>query len=209
LNNTSLKVNQINKAVIPTVLGWVIFFIALAVSPILIAGLAGGVVYVIAFSILNSDQVATDLEALADIEKFTRGLSEVKDLDVNTHTSGKKPMSTKELRVLLESSLDASPTAEYQQTAYAFRLMKTDYLKSTAWDTKRKAVLKRDKYVCQQCGATDVALDVHHMADYILIPHEPITSLITLCRECHDNEHLLHGYPSSYSDYAEWDHRIY
>jgi len=116
--------------------------------------------------------------------------------------------TAREMKALNLQLKDNTSTPEYQQTAYAFRLMKTDYLKSTTWDTKRKAVLKRDKYICQQCGATDVTLDVHHMADYILIPHEPTSSLISLCRECHDNEHLLYGYPSSYRDYAMWDHRI-
>ena len=36
-----------------------------------------------------------------------------------------------------------------------------EYLKSDAWKRKRYVVLKRDKWICQKCGAK--ATQVHHL----------------------------------------------
>ena len=78
------------------------------------------------------------------------------------------------------------------------------YLQSDEWGKKRKAVLKRDKYTCQSCGIND-SLEVHHMNSYSKIPNEPLTSLISLCRDCHEAQHEYYGFPSTYKDYMLWD----
>ena len=61
------------------------------------------------------------------------------------------------------------------------------YLKSPEWREKREQVLLRDQYKCQDCGAHE-RLEVHHTT-YKRVFHEDLDDLITLCRDCHQNEH--------------------
>ena len=88
-----------------------------------------------------------------------------------------------------------------------FMYMKSKYLKSQEWKDKRKLVLKRDHYKCKSCKSYN-DLEVHHLSGYSDIPNEPIESLITLCRSCHQAWHDKHGYPNSYKSYIEWNHSI-
>jgi 5-methylcytosine-specific restriction endonuclease McrA len=64
-----------------------------------------------------------------------------------------------------------------------------ELLKDVRWQTKRKAVLARDQYICQDCGASNILLNVHHKYyDQDLPPWEyPSDALITLCEDCHHN----------------------
>jgi 5-methylcytosine-specific restriction endonuclease McrA len=69
------------------------------------------------------------------------------------------------------------------------------YLKSRAWETKRKAFLTRDKHRCTKCGSYGSLknpLQVHH-ADYkrARVGYESIDSpyVFTLCRACHMRHH--------------------
>ncbi len=67
--------------------------------------------------------------------------------------------------------------------------MKTYYekLKDPRWQKKRLEVMDRDGFECQNCGATDKTLNVHHRA-YLrgFEPWEyPDDSLETLCEDCH------------------------
>ena len=62
---------------------------------------------------------------------------------------------------------------------------------SSTWDKFRLLILKRDKYTCRDCKATDVELHVHHT---YYIPGNrpwqyPLDSLITLCYNCHKIRH--------------------
>lgn len=86
---------------------------------------------------------------------------------------------------------------------------KASYLKSEAWNTKRKLVLQRDSYTCQCCNTTGVPLDVHHLSSYSLIPQEPTSALISLCRSCHEAQHLHYGYPQTLEDYNNWNTTLY
>ncbi|MGA0302641.1 MAG: HNH endonuclease [Schleiferiaceae bacterium] len=61
------------------------------------------------------------------------------------------------------------------------------YLKSDAWQRKRFVVLRRDNWTCQICGAK--ATEVHHKRYAKNIGREPIKWLVSLCRECHRNQH--------------------
>jgi 5-methylcytosine-specific restriction endonuclease McrA len=70
---------------------------------------------------------------------------------------------------------------------------KQDYLKSPAWQTRRKAVLKRDNYTCQKCNINQVPLEVHHL-HYRNFTEEPLSDLVSLCRSCHQSIHDKHGY---------------
>ena len=88
-----------------------------------------------------------------------------------------------------------------------FMYTKSKYLKSQEWKDKRKLVLKRDHYKCKSCKSYD-NLEVHHLSGYSDIPNEPIESLVTLCRSCHQIWHNKHGYPNSYQDYMDWNYAI-
>jgi len=56
--------------------------------------------------------------------------------------------------------------------------------------TWRRKVLKRDDYKCQNCGLTE-GLHVHHIKPLSEFPElsRIVSNGITLCRECHNNEH--------------------
>jgi len=64
----------------------------------------------------------------------------------------------------------------------------TDYMQSEAWNTKRLERLMLDDYECQDCGARDKPLDVHHVS-YEYFKNEPMVDLISVCRTCHDSRH--------------------
>lgn len=59
------------------------------------------------------------------------------------------------------------------------------------WQKKRLEILSRDNWQCKCCGEEDRTLHVHHL-QYIkgkLLWEYPDNLLITLCEECHSNEH--------------------
>ena len=63
-----------------------------------------------------------------------------------------------------------------------------DYIKSDAWQRVRREALKRDGYVCQQCG-TGKNLEVHHINYEHLGQDGELNDVITLCRKCHVKVH--------------------
>lgn len=80
-----------------------------------------------------------------------------------------------------------------------------NYYKRTKGQTFKKArelCLARDNSQCRDCGATDTALDVHHLAgsDYKYkiaahngdAPHNALSNLIALCHACHQKRHQAH-----------------
>lgn len=87
----------------------------------------------------------------------------------------------------------------------AFMGMKYDYLHSTNWDEKRKKRLRKDSYFCQSCEANNVPLEVHHVSGYDELPFEPASSLISLCRNCHEHQHTIYGFPQTYEEYQNWN----
>lgn len=87
---------------------------------------------------------------------------------------------------------------------YMFRWQKAQYMGSKEWKTKKHYVLNRDQYQCQSCGIRGVPLHVHHLSGYNLIPNEPTSMLISLCENCHNRQHQVHGFPQTYSDYMNW-----
>lgn len=85
-----------------------------------------------------------------------------------------------------------------------FRYIKYYYLQSPSWKRKKSQILHRDGYRCVVCNSSE-SLEGHHIAMYDAIPNEPLESIVTLCRECHQKEHDLHGYPQTYKDYQNWN----
>jgi 5-methylcytosine-specific restriction endonuclease McrA len=62
------------------------------------------------------------------------------------------------------------------------------------WDTIRKLVYKRDNWTCQKCGARNIKLHAHHIVPVSQGGSNEFQNLITLCENCHINEHPLWGY---------------
>ena len=68
------------------------------------------------------------------------------------------------------------------------------FYKSTKWERKRKAILRRDEYLCRECrryGRTTPATTVHHVHP---IEERPdlaldLRNLISLCDACHNKMH--------------------
>ena len=67
-------------------------------------------------------------------------------------------------------------------------------LKDWRWKERRREILERDDYTCQECYADrndGVVLNVHHR--YYIdnnMPWEyPDEALVTLCEDCHRKEH--------------------
>lgn len=74
----------------------------------------------------------------------------------------------------------AKPQA-HRYTSYAEKL--TD----PRWQKKRLLVMERDEWECQDCGATDTTLHVHHCYYERGGPWETDErALLTLCASCHD-----------------------
>ena len=63
----------------------------------------------------------------------------------------------------------------------------TSYLHSPAWQQRRRAILQRDHYVCQQCHRAR-AVQVHHLT-YKRVGHEHPSDLVSLCYRCHQARH--------------------
>lgn len=71
-----------------------------------------------------------------------------------------------------------------------------EQLADSRWLQKKADILIRDNYTCQKCGAKS-HLNVHHK-EYKsgkLAWEYPDEVLVTLCRECHENEHKIVPYP--------------
>jgi len=68
----------------------------------------------------------------------------------------------------------------------------SDKLKDPRWQKKRLKILERDDWTCQCCGDKSSTLHVHHLK---YSPGNPWdineNYLITLCEDCHENEHQI------------------
>lgn len=68
-----------------------------------------------------------------------------------------------------------------------------DQLKDHRWRAKRKEIIRRDGQKCIMCGCHD-NLNVHHVfyykGDYMAWDC-PDDLLITLCQQCHEDEHNM------------------
>lgn len=79
------------------------------------------------------------------------------------------------------------------------------FYNSRQWQQVRDYILKRDKYLCVQCG--NPAEEVHHktkltpqnITDPMISIHED--NLVSLCRDCHFKEHKRDRPKASEVDY--------
>lgn len=64
------------------------------------------------------------------------------------------------------------------------------------WKQRREEAKERDGYECQNCGATDVKLDTHHIVPVMSGGTHGFWNLMTLCEECHTKaEWFTRQYP--------------
>ena len=75
------------------------------------------------------------------------------------------------------------------------------YLGSNEWKEKREIILKRDNYICQDCGVkcigkrdatkdnSDKIIQCHHIENYNKGHNNNKSNLITLCLKCHLKRH--------------------
>lgn len=61
------------------------------------------------------------------------------------------------------------------------------YIASRNWQIKRQERLAIAQGRCDDCGASNVVLEVHHI-DYAHLGDEPMEDLSVLCIPCHDKE---------------------
>ena len=59
-----------------------------------------------------------------------------------------------------------------------------EYLNSQTWAQIRNKALERDKYECSICHSPH-NLEVHHLKYPDVLGTEPLSDLMTLCRDCH------------------------
>lgn len=95
----------------------------------------------------------------------------------------------------------------YDYELKLFMDMKYKYLKSYIWKDKIHQVKVRDNWSCVLCNSSK-ELVVHHLKDYDRIPNEPISSLVLLCRTCHQIQHDYYGYPTTLEEYKNWNVKV-
>ena len=72
--------------------------------------------------------------------------------------------------------------------------MGDEFYKSGRWLRKRAKILRRDKYLCQNClryGRKTPAEIVHHIKPFDLYPELALNdkNLVSLCAACHNKAH--------------------
>ena len=76
-------------------------------------------------------------------------------------------------------------------------MIEFDY-KANKWKKKRLAILRRDKYLCQECrkyGRNKEAVTVHHIKHVDTHPELAFIdgNLVSLCQGCHNKMHPEKG----------------
>jgi 5-methylcytosine-specific restriction endonuclease McrA len=82
--------------------------------------------------------------------------------------------------------LDAQRTSRDNETAKR-KEQYYQYLKTPRWAATRRAVLERDRFICQGCLCEE-ATEVHHIT-YDNIGSELFFQLVSVCRKCHAKIH--------------------
>lgn len=68
-----------------------------------------------------------------------------------------------------------------------------EQIKHPEWQKKRLEVLEANSFTCEDCGATEKQLHVHHpyYKKFALIWEYDVSELMCLCNECHENYHSV------------------
>lgn len=68
------------------------------------------------------------------------------------------------------------------------------------WRAARAYALWRDDYTCQECGAKEDPLEVHHWEPYQISFNDHPDNLVVLCRQCHKDKHEEYRREGFYED---------
>ncbi len=76
--------------------------------------------------------------------------------------------------------------------------MTDEFYRSKRWKVKRKAILRRDGYMCVECrkyGRRVDATTVHHIKEIEHYPELALvdSNLVSLCEACHNKKHPEKG----------------
>ena len=74
------------------------------------------------------------------------------------------------------------------------------------WPEIREQVFKRDKYRCQNCGASGVRLNCHHIVPLNKGGTNQLSNLISLCEKCHAK---IHPGMTEFEHYHEANSKVY
>lgn len=68
-----------------------------------------------------------------------------------------------------------------------------EQIKTPQWQKRRLDIMQKDNFTCQICGSTEKTLNVHHFVYHEgkMIWDYADWELITLCEECHMQEHNM------------------
>ena len=82
---------------------------------------------------------------------------------------------------------------KHSQEGCAFFVVMNKY-KDSRWIAKRKVILKRDAYQCQECRRYGKIVDASHVHHIWPLEHYPeykycSWNLISLCNKCHNKMH--------------------
>ena len=69
----------------------------------------------------------------------------------------------------------------------------SDKLRHPRWQRRRLEIFQRDNWTCQKCGDIEETLMIHHIiynSKYKTPWDYPDDVLITLCDNCHKDEHV-------------------
>jgi len=53
------------------------------------------------------------------------------------------------------------------------------------WQKIRQLIIRRDNFTCQECGAKNKKLDIHHRIPFLMSFDNSLENLMSLCRSCH------------------------
>jgi 5-methylcytosine-specific restriction endonuclease McrA len=89
---------------------------------------------------------------------------------------------------LVDTLLASNPIGAPFANRYYRRVNYRAYLRSERWRRTREKRLRIDRYKCTKCQSP-FRLQVHHKTYERRGNENPRTDLVTLCAECHENEH--------------------
>lgn len=94
------------------------------------------------------------------------------------------------LRKLHERRITEAELDIYWDRFNSKRIDRAQY-KHPKWQKLRLLVFQRDEFKCTKCGETEKMLHAHHLKyiDNVPIWDVPIDYIITLCEDCHSDEH--------------------
>lgn len=77
------------------------------------------------------------------------------------------------------------------------------YLRSEEWRIRRKELMREANNTCENCG--DKATQLHHLKYDSLGFEIYSVDVIALCKQCHEDLHLMEGKVKEYGAYRDWE----